>query len=60
MLVPEEAKAVLLGKYFHRSSCILTAPGVLMLPGPAAAAVDSVKSTLEVMDKGRATLSCSC
>ena len=51
MLVPEVAKAVLFWKYFPRSSHILTASGVLLLPGSVIIVLDSVKSTLEVMNK---------
>lgn len=51
MLVPEVAKAVLVCKYFPSSSCILTASGVLLLPGPVIIVLDNIKCTLEVMNK---------
>lgn len=51
MLVPEVAKAVLVCKYFPSSSCILTASGVLLLPGPVIIVLDNVKCTLEVIRK---------
>lgn len=51
VLVPKAAKTALVCKYLARSSCVLTALGVLLLPGPAIIVLYSVKSTLEVMNR---------
>lgn len=51
VLVPEAAKTALVCKYLARSSCIVTALGVLVLPGLVIIVLHSVKSTLEVMNR---------